>query len=589
MATILVVDDMAIFRDPMAAMLKLAGHSTLVAVNGQEALAIIESTHVDLVLLDLAMPVMDGITFLDRLRAHPQRARTPVILLTAITDRGRIVEAVKRGVRECLLKSQFSSKELLNRVQKLLEASRPTDARALKIVPTTANAESLGAGPQAVASRQPAALDTDASVPCLLTREHFLARVEKSMEVTTLSGVAAEVVSLAGSAQSDLSSLVSMISRDAVLAAKVLRVANSAAYAIKGNAVVDINDAIKRIGWSAVRNIAAAVGIYDSMPPSAEESERDFMRCWQHSLAVAQLCEQLTAQSRSPDDAGLAYVIGLCHDLAEILLCSHFQSEYAQVLECERRTGRSRDDVERQMFGATHYDLTALILERIRLPEKIAAPIRAFHDPSGGGAAGMSHMTKVLKLADAYANGLMLGSQKNCQLTAFTRDECKSAIGAENPSTIEADRFRADILAQTLMLARLSRSVERDLTAPVFPRAKMRVLLVRDPALSAFDPVSTFVQGIADVRVRERLPSMHEAAEVDCLVVLSSTTTSAGLFSVDDLTELSALRPCFWAVSKIDGAVSACCPVQPRVCPVRAVELVSFVSPGASHAGNAAA
>src|SRR4051794_1382541 len=112
MATILVVDDMAIFRDPLAAMLKLAGHATLIASNGQEALGIIEGNPVDLVLLDLAMPVMDGITFLERLRANPQKSRTPVILLTAITDRGRLVEAASRGIQDCLLKSQFSSKEL---------------------------------------------------------------------------------------------------------------------------------------------------------------------------------------------------------------------------------------------------------------------------------------------------------------------------------------------------------------------------------------------------------------------------------------------------------------------------------------------
>ena len=76
MATILVVDDTAIIRDPLAAILKLAGHATLIAGNGQEALGIIEGNQVDLVLLDLAMPVMDGLNFLDRLRAHPHTEAT---------------------------------------------------------------------------------------------------------------------------------------------------------------------------------------------------------------------------------------------------------------------------------------------------------------------------------------------------------------------------------------------------------------------------------------------------------------------------------------------------------------------------------
>lgn len=588
MATILVVDDMAVFRDPMAAMLKLAGHSTLTAANGEEALDILGRERVDLVLLDLAMPVMDGITFLERRRTRPQAARIPIILLTAVTDRGRIVEAVKHGVRECLLKSQFSSKDLLGRVQRLLETAPPPEANAPKQSSAAAAAGSPDAGPRTPAAAQPAAAGADALVPRVLTREQSLARVEESMELTTLSGVAAEIVSLAASPHSDVSSLASMISRDAVLAARVLRVANSAGYVSRGGAVVDINDAVKRIGLSTVRNIAASVGIYDSMPSSAAGAEREFMRCWQHSLAVANLCEQLTAQSQTPDESGVAYLIGLCHDLAEVLLRGHFQSEYAQVLECERRTGASRDLLERQMLGVTHHDLTTLIVGRIGLPEKIRGPIQAFHDPAGGGRAGDAHMTKVLKLADAYANGLMLGAQRSSKLSVFTRAECKSALGVENPTTPEADQVRGDILAQTLMLARLSRAVERELTAPAFPRAKTRVLLIRDPALSAFDPFTTFVQAVADARVQERPATVAELAQVDRVIVLSKGTANAVL-SVEELTKLAALKPCLWAVSKIDSAVPADGPVQPRKCPLEAEDVAVFVSGEASRVDKAAA
>ncbi len=197
-------------------------------------------------------------------------------------------------------------------------------------------------------------------------------------------------------------------------------------------------------------------------------------------------------------------------------------------------------------------------------------------------------MTKVLKLADAYANGLMLGSQRNGNLTTFTRAECKSVLGTENPTTPAADRFRGDILAQTLMLARLPRSAERELAAPSFPRAKTRALLIRDPALSAFDPITTFVQAIADVRVQDRLPSMPEAADFDSLIVLSQTPGGAN-FSVDDLTKLSALKSCFWAVTKSDGTAPANYPVRPRKCPLGAADLAAFVSRSADSAGIAAA
>jgi HD-like signal output (HDOD) protein/CheY-like chemotaxis protein len=578
MATILVVDDMPIVRDPLAAMLKLAGHSALIAANGQEALGILESKPVDLVLLDLAMPVMDGITFLERLRAHPQTARTPVILLTAITDKGRIVEAARRGVQDCLLKSQFSNKELLARVQRqLATAPAPTsDTSATKPTSAKETSNTSAAGSATASSAHTSAVDADAPIPRLLTREQSLARAQKAMEVTTLSGVVAQVINLAASPRSDLTSLAQMISCDAVLAAKVLQAANSAAYSSNGGAVLDINDAVKRIGCATIRNIAATLGIYDSMPSSPADSEFDFIRCWQHSLAVANLCERLVAQSQSADDASVAYLIGLCHDLGQILFYSHFQREYEQVLDHERRTGKRRDLLERQMLGITHHDLISLILGRIGLPDNIRDPIQTFHDPSGGGRSSNLRMTKVLKLADAYANGLMLGPQRNCELTAFTRAECKSAIGIENPTTPSADQFRGDILAQTMMLARLPRSAERELTTPAFERASTRVVLTRDPSLSEFDPVATFLQAIANVHVQDRLPSMSEAAEFDRVVLLSRSASSAK-FSIDDVKKLSASKPCLWVVSKNNGAVPADLPVQLRESPVHATDLAAFV------------
>ena len=71
MSSILVVDDMAVFREPIAASLRLAGHQTQCAADGEEALRMVRQRRPDLILLDVSMPKMDGITFLKRLRAEP--------------------------------------------------------------------------------------------------------------------------------------------------------------------------------------------------------------------------------------------------------------------------------------------------------------------------------------------------------------------------------------------------------------------------------------------------------------------------------------------------------------------------------------
>src|SRR5687768_17561134 len=108
MSTVLVVDDMPIFRDPIAASLRLAGYETVGAADGAAALASARARRPDVILLDVSMPVMDGFAFLRELRDHPGLATVPVILLTAASDRKFIIEAGKYGVKDYLLKSRFS-------------------------------------------------------------------------------------------------------------------------------------------------------------------------------------------------------------------------------------------------------------------------------------------------------------------------------------------------------------------------------------------------------------------------------------------------------------------------------------------------
>ena len=118
MTKVLVVDDMPIFRDPIAASLRLAGFETVCASNGQEALEAVKAHKPAVILLDVSMPVMDGMSCLRALRAEPEVGKTPVILFTALSDKRYVLEAGKLGVHDYLLKSSFSLKDLLARVIK---------------------------------------------------------------------------------------------------------------------------------------------------------------------------------------------------------------------------------------------------------------------------------------------------------------------------------------------------------------------------------------------------------------------------------------------------------------------------------------
>ena len=120
MGTILVVDDMAVFREPIAASLRQKGYQTACAKNGREALDVAKRDRPDLILLDMAMPEMDGLTFLKKMQADHELRGVPVIMLTAVGERESVVEACKLGASEYLLKSQFSLDEMTSRIESCL-------------------------------------------------------------------------------------------------------------------------------------------------------------------------------------------------------------------------------------------------------------------------------------------------------------------------------------------------------------------------------------------------------------------------------------------------------------------------------------
>jgi CheY-like chemotaxis protein len=80
---ILIVDDEAPIRALMRATLTMAGHQVTEAGGGEEALEKIKKQNLDLVVLDIMMPVTDGYEVLERIKAMPSKAHIPVIVVTA--------------------------------------------------------------------------------------------------------------------------------------------------------------------------------------------------------------------------------------------------------------------------------------------------------------------------------------------------------------------------------------------------------------------------------------------------------------------------------------------------------------------------
>ncbi len=119
MAKILAVDDSASMRQMVTFTLKGAGHTVTDAVDGKQALDIAKVESFDLVLTDVNMPMMDGITLTKELRALPDYKFTPILILTTEAGMEKKQQGRAAGATGWLVKP-FNPEQLLATVRKVL-------------------------------------------------------------------------------------------------------------------------------------------------------------------------------------------------------------------------------------------------------------------------------------------------------------------------------------------------------------------------------------------------------------------------------------------------------------------------------------
>lgn len=115
---IMAVDDSRTMRDMVSFTLKKAGFDVLEAEDGQDALVKLEKTSVDLVITDINMPRMDGITLVTRLRALPAFRSTPILILTTEGGEDKKAQGRTAGATGWIVKP-FAPEKLIQVVNKV--------------------------------------------------------------------------------------------------------------------------------------------------------------------------------------------------------------------------------------------------------------------------------------------------------------------------------------------------------------------------------------------------------------------------------------------------------------------------------------
>lgn len=117
MKKILIVEDEISLLNLLVEKFESEGFEVIVARDGKEGLEQAESTKPDLILLDIIMPVLDGMSMLNTLRKKDWGKDIPVIMLTNLSDDEKIKESLEKGVFEYLIKADWELNDVIAKVK----------------------------------------------------------------------------------------------------------------------------------------------------------------------------------------------------------------------------------------------------------------------------------------------------------------------------------------------------------------------------------------------------------------------------------------------------------------------------------------
>jgi len=120
-STVLVVEDTDLLRKIYTDKLVQDGYEVLAASNGLDALNVLHSNHVDLVLLDLIMPKMSGLEVLEALKADPRTRDIPVIILSNLGQESDVERGVSMGAVDYLIKNEAKPAEVAEKIRATLQ------------------------------------------------------------------------------------------------------------------------------------------------------------------------------------------------------------------------------------------------------------------------------------------------------------------------------------------------------------------------------------------------------------------------------------------------------------------------------------
>jgi putative nucleotidyltransferase with HDIG domain len=222
--------------------------------------------------------------------------------------------------------------------------------------------------------------------------------VAQAKDLPVMPPIAAEVMKKAEDPESDLKSMANLISRDASLAVRVLKIANSSFYSMPRK-IESIQQAIVLLGYTTLRSVVVAASVKDVFARYGL-AER---LLWEHAIAAG-CAASVVAGHVGGFAKDEAFVGGLVHDVGKLVMHSEAEKLYQEVMRAVYADEQTSIQAERETFGFDHAEVGMLVLGKWGLPERLVAAVGGHHEiDKAGDTEGAKPMAALLDVADRMA------------------------------------------------------------------------------------------------------------------------------------------------------------------------------------------
>lgn len=501
MNSLLVVDDQEIFRTPLAEALRDQGYEVREASTAPAALELAMRRKPDLVLMDLAMPNIDGFELLRYFRARAMFRSLPVIFLTAHARRDYLAQAAALGVKDYMLKSSFSISELVDRIRGRIGSAFPKfhppspfpgDAHGVDRLRAAPVQQEVKVHPQGAIGRR---------------------QLLEGIQVRALPSTVAEILALAADPHSSLGGIESVVRRDPALSAQIMVAANSPGI-LRGAPSTTLEEAIRLLGMSHVVRVVSSGAILTQQEMNSHWGQ-DLRRIWSHCLATGRICQRL----HEPKQEAYGFLLGLLHELPELLTLAYLGEQWESWKAQGCKYGWTTSITLGKAFECDFADLAQEILSGMRLPEAVSAPLREHHAFfQSERPTEPRQEARTIEVAHQMAGVL---GRSGGELAPISPIRLAHVRTLRAPITLGVDLIPMDAqIAQWEMVSGLQQE-----TPSSFPVEPSRVLYWRSADWYSPDPIEALLQRMCQANRVEHFAELEATA--DLKIVLAEPDSPA--------------------------------------------------------------